>query len=85
VGALPFRRNRYPYNHRTGMLEMDKIVSGKRSWVSLRQPNLQVRAIGLMTIPLQSVELQPQPNHGQIRLECLMVRTVVSGFQFHPL
>ena len=33
-------RDRYPSNHRIGMVEMDKIVSAKRCWVFLFQPNL---------------------------------------------
>jgi hypothetical protein len=37
--------DRYQYNYRIEMMKIDKIVSGKRGWVSLRQPNLQVRAI----------------------------------------
>jgi hypothetical protein len=40
--------DRYPFNHRIGMVEMDKIVNAKRSWVYFRQPNLQEKAITLV-------------------------------------
>jgi hypothetical protein len=47
--------DRTPYNHRSRMVEMDKIVSGKRGWVSLRQPNRQVRAIELYLVKFRSL------------------------------
>ncbi|MEG4306060.1 hypothetical protein [Microcoleus sp. D3_18a_C4] len=34
------RGDRTPYNHRSGMVEMDKIVRGKRGWVDEKKPNL---------------------------------------------
>ena len=42
---LCVKGDRSPYNHRIRIVEINQIVSEKRRWVSLRQPNLQVRAI----------------------------------------
>jgi hypothetical protein len=38
----------FPYNHHIAMVEIEKIVSEKRGWVSLHQLNLQERAIVLL-------------------------------------
>ncbi len=37
--------DRYPCNHRTGIVEIDKSMSEKKRWVFIRQLNLQVRAL----------------------------------------
>jgi hypothetical protein len=39
---LCVKGDRYPPNHRSRMVEIDKIVSGeKRGWVDAEKPNLQ--------------------------------------------
>jgi hypothetical protein len=49
AGAIAQRTvgDRYPSNHCIVMVQMDKIVSKKRGWVYLFQPNLEGRAIAL--------------------------------------